>query len=358
MRAIDAKIAVFSKKDDLQAALIVQKLKGYGVDFLHYLFHSKGIDNDLSYSVRDDGIYKNGLRLSFSSVYMTGFYEELPNLINEESFLDKDLRLFNKEHACHAQWHSFDSSFVRSSCFDAHYVINPFETRFLYPSSLSMINALHKASAPCPQYVCVSSFSMLSKSPLSEHESLLFSHTSHGSPMRSVYRENYEELFKKGRDTMILLMENIKGQLIRLYVLDGKPLLALNVERACFLVIRQSLETFTERDDLSQFVGFSEGLYNVLGLNFLEAELIIKDDGEVLIMSVIPDVLFASLGKVFSDYIAENLCLSLLEHSSIDTKSIKVKKLKTGRQTLKMPYLSRMLKPYNDAFQRQESRKI
>lgn|GEM_PF-368122 len=226
------RIGIVGGEGEQHTMRMVSILQGMGVEVL--LIDTLNYPDKVSFSMRDDDVLYNGKTLEdVRSFYVRSvFYGEPPYDLEEKRRSGQltDLDGWYSEYVSERERQAFLGSWMRQCSLLGKKLVNPvdcFQLHYLKPYQLSL---LRKEGLSVPATL-VSNDPEAVKAFYLQYKEVVFKPVAGGASCRAMKNEDItEERLKLLSSAPVIFQENVRGMDIRVFVLNGKVICALEIE--------------------------------------------------------------------------------------------------------------------------------
>lgn len=204
-------------------------------------------------------------------------------------------------------------------------------------SKIDVLSKLDTTSQNIVDYYVANTTKYLKNTILFQQNEFFWSSIEHQSPLKKVQQSKIHELLQKDNFQPYIFYKITHGTKVRIWILQGKPILAAVVTSPKLEDSKLILEQYEYSLDLDFFAADAKEIYSEFKINFLEIYGIIDKENKLTIYGLDPTPTFTELDNIGREWLAgkilENLC---------DIKSSLKEPTKGERQTV---FLKKMLEP-------------
>jgi hypothetical protein len=275
------------------------------------------LDNapDIPYplTLTEEGTYYENRDLSKTHVYfLRALFIPTPAFDTfhiKKQLIEEGYRAYASERERYAAW----LSWLKSSPFHNRLIVNPVDTLLFHFAKPFQLECLKKAGIPVPKTLVTSNPEEVLE--FSCGRDVIYKPVAGGALCRLLTEDDKKpERLETLKAAPVQFQEYIKGQDLRVFVLNGKVVASFLVEGAG-VDYRQSTHKLEPFEVTTEIAKLCQKAANILGLIFTGIDLKIRPDGSVVCIECNPSPMFEGFDQIAPVSIVSQLASYLIEQA-------------------------------------------
>lgn len=222
---------------------------------------------EVSVSFSDEEIYLNSQRITDDDRFYSDINPEFPFIPSAAD--DGNRRYFSDSYISRQQKMSQAFS-VLTILSRRGQMLNDFERLNTLYTQIDVLHRLEQTGLDVVDYCATDTLSYLEQSPLHEENYLLWSSVEHLSPLKRIETSTTSELLTADNNQPYIFRKNTPGVPVRVWLLNGDPVLAALIEMPGGTGEKLQLEQYHYISDLDFFKSDARRIHDVFKLDFVE----------------------------------------------------------------------------------------